>query len=76
VNKLEANFVHGYHDWEKVFHVSITDEDVKNFFVTSEVFQSWSENWKCVNEQFDFFFQGIICTRTIRICINSYKLFF
>lgn len=53
VTKLEADFVHGYRDWEKVFHVSITDEDGNHAFVTPDVSQSWSDNWKCVNDQFE-----------------------
>lgn len=60
VNKLEADFVHGYRDWEKVFHVSITDEDGNSAYVTPEVSQSWSNNWKYVNEQFELSFQSDI----------------
>ena len=52
VNKLEVDFVHGYRNWEKVFHVSITDEDGNCAFVTPDVSQSWSDNWKSVNDQF------------------------
>ena len=58
VNKLEADFVHGYHNWEKVFHVSVIDENEIFSYVTSEVFQSWSDNWNYVNEQFELSLQA------------------
>ena len=57
VNKLEADFIHGYHNWEKVFHVSVIDENEIFSYVTSEVFQSWSDNWNYVNEQFELSLQ-------------------
>jgi len=60
VNKLEADFVHGYRNWEKVFHVSITDEDGNYAYVTPEVTQSWGDNWKLVNDQFELLLQADI----------------
>jgi len=60
VNKLEADFVRGYRNWEKVFHVSITDEDGNYAYVTPEVTQSWGDNWKLVNDQFELLLQADI----------------
>jgi hypothetical protein len=53
ISKLEASFVNGYRDGDRVFYISATDSKRNFQFVDDEVYASWSRNWAQANAVFE-----------------------
>ena len=53
ITKLEAGFINGYRDGDRVFYISATDSNGNFQFVDDEVCASWSPNWAQANVVFE-----------------------
>lgn len=53
VKRLEAEFVHGYRDGDRVFYVSLTSDIGDNKVVTPEDEEGWGRHWQQENEYFE-----------------------
>jgi hypothetical protein len=52
VLRLEAEFMHGYKDGDRVFYVSITNDRGCQMELTDEINKSWDPHWMIVNDEF------------------------
>ena len=58
VEKLIADFAHGYREGDRVFYVSIHDGRGKMVPVTDEHRSSWNKHWIAENETFETMLQS------------------
>lgn len=55
VAKLEADFLHGYREGDRVFYVSTMNADGMSMDVTDDIKASWDPLWIAENESFETF---------------------
>ena len=55
IEKMKADFIHGYYPGAAVFYVSTTDFTGKERVVTDSDRQSWDRQWRRRNQEFEDF---------------------
>ena len=53
VKRLEAEFVHGYRDGDRVFYISMTSDTGEEKLVTPGDEEHWGPHWQLENEEFE-----------------------
>lgn len=58
VMKMEADFVMGYRDGDRVFYVSTTNENGVSQSIDDSILASWNDHWQERNNEFERFLES------------------